>query len=85
MSLLYFLLKNEQNWKREIYMCQCKRPALRSVTGFVAKNLKEFTYFAHKLLNDDDLYLKFRENLFKLRNTRNFSHVANDLLKIISN
>ncbi len=56
-----------------------------NVTGFVAENLKEFTYYAHKLLNDDDLYLKFRENLFKLRNTRNFSHVANDLLKIISN
>ena len=56
-----------------------------NVTGFIAKNLTEFTHYAHRLLNDDDLYLKFRKNLFKLRNTRNFSHVAKDLLKIINN
>ena len=53
-------------------------------TGYIAKNLDEFVNYSHKLLNDDELYLKFKKNLYKLRNSRNFSDVANDLLKIIN-
>ena len=34
-----------------------------NVTGYIAKNIKEFINYAHKLLNDKDLYLKFRKNL----------------------
>ena len=56
-----------------------------NVTGYIAKNITEFVYYSHKLLNDDDLYKKFRKNLYSLRNTRNFSHVAKDLLDIINN
>ena len=52
-------------------------------TGYIAKNLDEFVNYSHKLLNDDELYLKFKKNLYKLRNSRNFSDVANELLKII--
>ena len=53
-------------------------------TGFIAKNTEEFINYTNRLLNDDVLYLKFRKNLFQLRNSRNYSHVVNDLLKIIN-
>ena len=56
-----------------------------NVTGYIAKNISEFVYYSHKLLNDDNLYKKFRKNLYALRNTRNLSHVAQDLLDIINN
>ncbi len=56
---------------------------IHNKTGFIAKNLNEFIDYAHKLLNDKSLYLEFRKNLFNLRNSRNFSHVAQDLIKII--
>ena len=58
---------------------------IHNKTGFIAKNIDEFIYYSHKLLNDDNLYLQIRKNLYNLRNSRNFSHVANDLLKIIIN
>ena len=53
-------------------------------TGFVAKDINEFISFSLKLLNDDKLYLQIRKNLIKLRNNRNYSNVASDLLKIIN-
>ena len=53
-------------------------------TGFIAKNTEEFINYTNRLLNDDVLYLKFRKNLFQLRNSRNYSDVASDLLKIIN-
>ena len=53
-------------------------------TGFIAKNTEEFIDYTNRLLNDDVLYLRFRKNLFQLRNSRNYSHVVNDLLKIIN-
>ena len=58
---------------------------IHNKTGFIAKNIDEFIYYSHKLLNDDNLYLQIRKNLYNLRNSRNFSHVAKDLLKIIIN
>ena len=54
-------------------------------TGFIAKNLSEFVNYSHKLLNDNELYLKLRTNLFKLRNSRNYINVADDLLSLIRN
>ena len=57
---------------------------IRKKTGFIAKNIHEFINYSLKLLNDDKLYLQIRKNLLKLRNTRNYSHVASDLLKIIN-
>ena len=56
-----------------------------NVTGFVAKDIDEFITYAHKLLNDNTVYLKFRKNLSSLRNSRNFKNVADDFLKIINN
>ena len=58
---------------------------IHNKTGFIAKNIDEFIYYSHKLLNDDNLYLQIRKNLYNLRNSRNFSHVAKDLLKLIIN
>ena len=55
---------------------------IHNKTGFIAKDINEFINFSLKLLNDDDLYLRIRKNLLKFRNTRNFSNVASDLLKI---
>ena len=53
-------------------------------TGYIAKNKYEFINYAHKLLNDDILYSKFKNNLFKLRNSRTYKDVATDLIKIIN-
>ena len=53
-------------------------------TGYIAKNIDEFVHYSHKLLNDKDLYLKFRSYLFSLRNSRNYSHVANELINLIT-
>ena len=57
---------------------------IHNKTGFIANDINEFIYFSLKLLNDDELYLYIRKNLFELRNIRNFSNVASDLLKIIN-
>ncbi len=57
---------------------------IHNETGFIAKDINEFVSFSLKLLNDDNLYLRIRKNLLRLRNIRNFSNVASDLLKIIN-
>ena len=56
---------------------------IHNKTGFIAKNIIEFSNYTNRLLNDDALYLEIRKNLFKLKNTRNFSHVAKEFLDII--
>ena len=55
-----------------------------NITGYVAKNISEFVNYSHKLLNDDELYHKMRSNLKSMRNKRNYSDVARDLLKLIN-
>ncbi|MDC3076526.1 glycosyltransferase [Candidatus Pelagibacter sp.] len=55
---------------------------IHNKTGFIANDINEFINFSLKLLNDDELYLQIRKNLFNIRNTRNYSHVASDLLNI---
>jgi glycosyltransferase involved in cell wall biosynthesis len=57
---------------------------IHNKTGFIAKSLDEFINYTNILLNNDELYIKFRNNLFNLRNIRNYSHVAKDLLNIIT-
>ena len=52
-------------------------------TGFIAKNINEFIYYSIQILNDDELYLKLRKNLYKLKNSRSYRDVAKELLKII--
>lgn len=53
-------------------------------TGFIAKNIDEFINYSIQILNDDELYLKLRKNLYKLRNSRSYRDVAKGLLKIIN-
>ena len=54
------------------------------ITGFVAKNAKEFIDYTIKILNDDELYLRLKNNLMKKRNIRSYKNVAEDLLDIIN-
>ena len=54
------------------------------LTGFVAKNKKEFIEFTNLILNDNNTYYKLKENLIKRKNSRNYSHVKNDLIKLLN-
>ncbi len=53
------------------------------ITGFIAKNKNEFIDYSINLLNNDSLYLDLKKNLFLKRNSRNYSNVANDLVRIL--
>ena len=57
---------------------------IHNKTGYIAKNNDEFVHYTHKLLNDKNLYMEFRKNLFNLRNSRSFDDVAEDFLKVIN-
>ena len=54
------------------------------LTGFVAKNKKEFIEFTNLILNDNNTYYKLKDNLIKRKNSRNYSHVKNDLIKLLN-
>ena len=54
------------------------------ITGFVAKNKKEFIEFTNLILNDKNTYYKLKDNLIKRKNSRNYSHVKNDLIKLLN-
>ena len=56
---------------------------LHEKTGFIAKNLKEFSDYTINLFEDDDLWNKMRSNLIKNRGIRNWNDVAKDLLSQI--
>ncbi len=58
---------------------------IHNKTGFIANNIDDFVNYSIQLLNDDNLFLHLRKNLFNLRNSRNYSNVADDLIKIIQN
>ena len=53
------------------------------ITGFVAKSKSEFVEFTNLILNDNNTYYKLKDNLIKRKNSRNYSHVKNDLIKIL--
>ena len=53
------------------------------VTGYIAKNKKEFIEYSIKILNDDSLFINLKKNLIKKRNLRSYKNVAIDLLDII--
>ena len=57
---------------------------IHNKTGYIAKNINEFVNYSINLIKDDDLYLEFKKNLLHLRNSRNYSHVAKDLMSIIN-
>jgi len=54
------------------------------LTGFVAKNKKEFIEYTNLLLNDNNIYYKLKDNLIKRKNSRNYSHVKSDLIKLLN-
>ena len=54
------------------------------VTGFIAKNEDEFVNYSIDILNDDNLYLRLKNNLLERRNTRSYKNVAIELLNIIN-
>ena len=54
------------------------------LTGFVAKSKNEFIEFTNLILNDNNTYYKLKENLIKRKNSRNYSHVKNDLIKLLN-
>ncbi len=53
------------------------------VTGFIAKNMKEFVNYTNLVLKDNTIYLKLRKNLFKRKNSRNYNNVKDDFIKIL--
>ena len=54
------------------------------ITGYIAKNKNEFINYSLDILNNDETYKKLRENLFKKRGLRTYKHVAEDLIRIIT-
>ena len=54
------------------------------ITGFIAKDKKEFISYAIDILCNDDLFLKLRKNLFNKRNSRNFVQVKNDFIELLN-
>jgi len=56
-----------------------------NLTGFIAKNEKEFIDYSIKILNDDNTYFRLKENLIKIKGNRTYKNVSEDLLKILNN
>ena len=50
------------------------------VTGFVAKNSKEFASYTLDLFSDDSLWNEIRNNMLKIRGKKNWIFVANELI-----
>ena len=58
---------------------------IHNKTGFIAKNQNEFIEYAIKVLNDDKLYMYLKKNLIKLRGSKNYKIVKNNLINILKN
>ena len=54
------------------------------VTGFIAKNQKEFIKYSNLILNDNSVYLKIKKNLLNIRNSKNYTLVKKNLLKLMN-
>ena len=48
------------------------------------KNDNEFINYAIKILNDNDTYLRLKENLLKLRGSKTYDQVSKNLLDILN-
>lgn len=55
------------------------------VTGFICNNIDDFILNSISILNDDNLYLSLKSNIYKKRNLRSYKDVSFDLIKIIKN
>ena len=64
------------------YGCLYER-VIHGETGFIAKNIKEFIDYSNLILKNEDVFKNLRNNLFKKRNSRNYNHVKNDLIKLL--
>ena len=53
------------------------------ITGFIAKNFKEFINYSTEILNDKKTYFELRNNLINLRGARTYKDVAMDFIKIL--
>ena len=53
------------------------------VTGFIAKDIKEFSDYTLELFNDKNLWTSLRNNLIKLRGSKKWDKVALNLLNQI--
>tara|TARA_B100001093_G_scaffold77664_1_gene68714 strand:- start:443 stop:1417 length:975 start_codon:yes stop_codon:yes gene_type:complete len=51
------------------------------ITGFIAKDTKEFAEYTLKIFNNQNLWKKMRYNLIKLRNSKKWDNVASNLLR----
>ena len=54
-------------------------------TGFIANNKDEFVKYSNLVLQNNKVYLDLKKNLFNRRNSRNYKHVKDDLIKILLN
>ena len=53
------------------------------VTGFIAKDIKEFSDYTLELFNDKNLWISLRNNLIKLRGSKKWDKVAYNLINQI--
>ena len=54
------------------------------LTGFIAKNEKEFADYTIKLFNDENLYKQMRENLIGIRGQNDWKKTAKKLIELIA-
>lgn len=53
---------------------------IHAKTGFIARNISEFTKFTLDILEDDNLWKEMRNNLLKMRGSKKWSSVATNFL-----
>ena len=53
------------------------------VTGYIAQNMEQFIDYSLDILNNDETFFKFKNNLFNKKGNRSYLNVAEDFLKII--
>jgi glycosyltransferase involved in cell wall biosynthesis len=49
-------------------------------TGFIANNYSQFAHYTNLLLNDNNLLLEMKKNLYKQKNKKNWSMIAKNFL-----
>ena len=49
-------------------------------TGFIANNYSQFAHYTNLLLNDNNLLLDMKKNLYKQKNKKNWSMIAKTFL-----
>jgi glycosyltransferase involved in cell wall biosynthesis len=60
-----------------------KERVIHNETGFIAKNEDEFAKYTLNLFNDNDLCMQLKKNLYKLRNSNNWSKSTGYFLEVL--